>query len=73
MEFAGKLAGFFDVQNFTAFIVAALGTGAMRHLLFVTVWTFRQRVSLQCVVGATGAGALFGMSAFWVWHEILFS
>ena len=34
------LAGFLDVQNFTAFVVAALGAGAMRHLALVAIRTF---------------------------------
>jgi hypothetical protein len=32
-----RLAGFFDVQNFTALVVSALGTGAVRHLALVAV------------------------------------
>jgi hypothetical protein len=34
-----KLAGFLNVQNFAAFVVAALDTSAMRHLLLVAVRT----------------------------------
>jgi hypothetical protein len=37
--FAERLAGFPNVQNFAALIVAALGAGAMRHLLLVAVGT----------------------------------
>jgi hypothetical protein len=35
------LAGFFHVEYFAAFIVPALGAGAMRHFLFVAVGAFR--------------------------------
>jgi hypothetical protein len=33
------LAGFFHYENFTAFIVAALGAGAVRQLALVAVGT----------------------------------
>ncbi len=68
-NWAGKLAGFFDVQNFTALVVAALGAGAMRHLLLMAIGALRERVSLQGVVRTSGTGARLGMSAFRVWHE----
>src|SRR5215813_9060227 len=68
-----ELAGFFDVQNFSAFIVPALGTRTVRHFFLVAIRTFRQRVPLQRVVGATVAGARFRMSTFRVCHGILFS
>jgi hypothetical protein len=32
-----RLAGFFDVQDFTTLIVTALGAGAVRHLALVTI------------------------------------
>src|SRR5215510_5059746 len=68
-----ELAGFFDVQNFSAFIVPALGTRTVRNFFLVAIRTFRQRVPLQRVVGAAVAGARFRMSTFRVCHEILFS
>ena len=64
-----RLAGFFDVQNFTALIVTALGAGAMRHLALVAVGALGERVAFQCVVRATSAGARFGVSPFWIWHD----
>jgi hypothetical protein len=36
------LAGFLDVQNFAAFIVATFGAGTMRHLALVAIRTFRK-------------------------------
>ena len=36
------LAGFLDVQNFAAFVVAAFGAGTMRHLALVAIGTFRE-------------------------------
>jgi hypothetical protein len=40
--FAAELAGFLNVENFSSFIVAAFGAGAVRHFLFVTVGAFRE-------------------------------
>jgi hypothetical protein len=37
-----RLAGFFNVENFASLIVPALGAGAMRHFLLVTVGAFRK-------------------------------
>jgi hypothetical protein len=37
-----RLAGFFNVENFASLIVPALGAGAMRHFLLVTVGAFRE-------------------------------
>jgi len=62
------LAGFFDVENFAAFIVSALGAGAMRHLLLVAVRALRKAVALESVVGAPGGSALLGVSSFWIRH-----
>jgi len=65
-----RLAGFFDVQNFTALVVSALGTGAVRHLALVTVGALGERVALECVVSASDAGSPFRVSPFWIWHSI---
>ena len=64
-----RLAGFFDVQDFTALIVTALGAGAVRHLALVTVGALGERVAFQCIVGTTSAGARFGVSPFRIWHD----
>jgi hypothetical protein len=63
------LAGFFDFHYFASFVVAALGAGAMGHLLFVAVRTLRERVLRQSVVSATGRSAFLGVSPFWIRHE----
>lgn len=63
------LAGFFDVQNFTALIVPTLRASAMGHLAFVTVRTLGERVGFQSIMGATGAGARFGVSPFRIRHD----
>jgi len=42
-----KLAGFFDVHNFTTFVIAALWTGAMRHLALVTIRAFGECVAFE--------------------------
>ena len=39
-----ELAGFLDVENFAAFVIAALGAGAMRELALVTVGTLGKRM-----------------------------
>jgi hypothetical protein len=52
------LTGFLDFDNFAAFIVATLGAGAVRHLLFVAVRALGKRMSGEKVVCAPGRGAL---------------
>src|SRR5689334_6631550 len=63
------LAGFLNVQNFAAFVVAALGTDPVRHFALVAVRALRKRVRLDGIVRAAAAGAGLGMAAFWIWHE----
>jgi len=65
---AAALAGFLDVQNFAAFVIAALGAGPMRHLALVAIGTFRERVAFQRIVSAPASGASFRVSPFWIWH-----
>jgi hypothetical protein len=62
------LAGFLDVQNFTAFVVAALGAGSMRHFALVAVRTFREGMALERVMGAPASGTRFRVSTFWIGH-----
>jgi hypothetical protein len=40
----------------------------MRHLALVAVGALGKRVAFQCIVGATSAGARFGVSPFRIWH-----
>jgi len=42
-----KLAGFFDVHNFTAFVIAAFRTGAMWHLTLVTIRAFGECAAFE--------------------------
>jgi hypothetical protein len=42
-----KLAGFLDVHNFTAFVIAAFWTGTMRHLALVAIGAFREGMALE--------------------------
>src|SRR5580658_3243623 len=67
------LAGFLDVQNFAAFVVATFRARPMRHLAFVAIWTFRECVTLQGVMGAPASGACFRVSPFWIRHSDSFS
>src|ERR1700690_534853 len=62
------LAGFLNVQNFAAFVIAALGAGTVRHLALVAVRTFRECMAFERVMGAPASGACFGVSPFWIWH-----
>jgi hypothetical protein len=48
-----SLAGFFDLDDLAPFVVAALGAGAMRHLLLVAVRALGKRMSFEKVVSAT--------------------
>src|ERR1700758_1594198 len=63
-----ELAGFFDVENFASLIVSALGAGAVRHFLFVTVGALGKAMALQSIVGAPRGGALLGVATFWIRH-----
>jgi len=65
-----ELAGFFDVENFASFIVTALGTGAMRHFLFVTVGALGKAVAFERVVSPPGRGAFLRMASFWIRHVL---
>jgi hypothetical protein len=66
------LAGFFDVQDFASLIVTALGAGAMRHFLLVTVGALGKTMALESVVGAPGGSAFLGVSPFRIRHGIEF-
>ena len=63
-----ELAGFFDVEDFASLIVTALGAGAVRHLLLVTVGALGKGMAFQSVMGAPGGSALLGVSTFWIRH-----
>jgi hypothetical protein len=63
-----RLTGFFDVENFASLIVAALGAGAMRHLLLVAIRALGKGMAFQSVVRAPGGGAFLGVSPFWIRH-----
>src|SRR5579864_4756241 len=68
-----NLAGLLGVEDLAAFVVSAFGTDAVRHLLFVAVRTFRQRVRSEKVVGATASGSSFGVPSFWIRHGLILS
>jgi hypothetical protein len=42
-----KLAGFFDVHNFTAFVIAAFRTSTMRHLALVAIGAFGEGMAFE--------------------------
>src|SRR5579864_4923359 len=65
----GCLAGFFDFHYFSSFVIAALGAGAMRHLLLVAVRALGEGVLGKRIVGTAGRGSFLRMSPFRIWHE----
>src|SRR5882724_1378377 len=67
-----KLAGFLDVHNFTAFVIAAFWTGTMRHLALVTIWTFGEGMAFEGIMSAPASSARLRVSPFWIWHTIPF-
>ena len=64
-----KLGLLFDLKNFAALVVAALGAGAVRQFLLVAVGTLGEREPGERVMGAASGGALLGVSAFWIRHD----
>src|SRR5580698_2258556 len=65
---AAALAGFLDVQNFAAFVVAAFGASPMRHFALVAIRTFRERMAFERIMSAPATCACFRVSPFWIWH-----
>jgi hypothetical protein len=65
------LTGLFDLNDFTALVVAALGAGAMRKLGFVTVRALAGGNCGEVIVSATESRALLGMSPFRICHDRL--
>src|SRR5947207_14611705 len=56
------LFGFLHFEYFSPLIVTALGTRAMSQFSLVTIRTLGNRPRRPEIVGATGAGALLGVS-----------
>jgi hypothetical protein len=63
-----QLAGFFDFEDVASLVGAALGAGAMRHLLLVAIGALGKRMAFEGIVRAPGRGALLGVSSFWIGH-----
>jgi hypothetical protein len=63
-----RLAGFLDFADFATFVITTLGAYAMRQLALVAVGAFGKRTAGQRIMGASTAGARFGVSPFWIWH-----
>jgi hypothetical protein len=63
-----RLLGGFYVENFAPFIVAALGTGAMRHFTLMAVRAFGKRVPLERIVCTAPRGAGLRVASFGIWH-----
>jgi hypothetical protein len=42
-----KLAGFFDVHNFTALVITTLRTSPMRHLALVAIRAFGKSMAFE--------------------------
>ena len=67
----GGLAGLFDLNDFTALVVAALGAGTMRKFGFVTVGALADGACGEVIVSATECRALLGVSPFRICHDRL--
>jgi len=63
-----NLAGLLRLEDLAAFVMSAFGTDAVRHLLFVAVGTFRQRIGSEKVVSAAASGTSLGVPPFWIRH-----
>ena len=63
-------AGLFfrDFDHFTAFVLAAMRTGAMRKLRFVAIGALGVAEHAQMIVSPARGSALFGVSSFWIRH-----
>ena len=61
---------FGDFDDFAFLVIAAMGTGAMRHSQFVTIGTLGKRARRQVIVSATAIAACFGVSTFWIRHSL---
>jgi len=67
------LAGLFfgDLNHFTALILAAMRTGAVRQLGLMAVGAFGLAERGQKIVGPPGGGPFLGVSAFRIGHFVL--
>jgi hypothetical protein len=72
MELTGFGALFFrDFDHFTALVLAAMRTGAVRKLRFVAIGALGVAEHAQMVVRPAGGSALLGVSALWIWHLVV--
>src|ERR1700676_2620327 len=67
----GGLLGLFNLNDFTALVVAALGAGTVRKLGFVAVGALAEGERGKVIVSATESRALLGMSPFRICHDLL--
>lgn len=58
----------FHFDHFTALVVAALWTGAMRHLALVAIGALGKRMRGKVIVGTTRGRASLGVSPFRICH-----
>jgi hypothetical protein len=66
-----KGLGLLDLDDTAALVVAALGTGAMRHPLLVALWALVEADRRQEVVSPPLTLTGVRMSAFWIRHNVL--
>jgi hypothetical protein len=59
---------FRNLNHFSAFVAAAMRTGAVGKLGLVTIGALGVAEHLEVVVGAARGGALFGVSTFRIRH-----
>ncbi len=65
----GLVLGGCHVKHLTATVVTARRTCGVELVRSRAVRAGRQFHFSKFVVGTAGSGALFGVAAFWIWHE----
>jgi hypothetical protein len=64
----GEGSGLGDLDHFAAFVLAAGGADAVRHLLFAAIGALGEAGGLEVVMGAARRGAALGVASFRIRH-----
>jgi hypothetical protein len=65
------LLSFFPGNNLAAVVVSAIGTDMVRQPGVVALGTIGKIRGVDFPVRAAFAATSFGMSSFWIWHNVL--
>jgi len=65
------ILGFHNLNDFPAFVLAAMRASAMRANLFVAVRALGELGDRQSIVSASSRGAALRVAAFWIRHGSL--